>query len=245
MPVDNASFEGLPLELSASLAGLDAATTHRPSKKPLAHIVTFLDIDAALVGELQDQGGLRATHSWRRPGVGPTAVDGESVPWLVERVRAGSVVESPGSTTARPTRLAIGQLFLQQQAEFGAYSRNGLSLNRANRSAAMDTSFSGWQLGFDASSELDVWGRLRRGIEAGDAQLVAAAATYDDVPATPGLGGGWERRAGRDFAPDETKRRMHWGDVLETGTPGEDLDAAPSGTESDRDWWRWRAWWPQ
>ena len=108
--------------------------------------------------------------------------------WLVETAyRQNPTLRAAGvrvlGAVAR-RGIAIGQLFPQQQEAFGAYSRNDVSVNRANRSAAMDTSFSDWQLGFDASWELDVWGRLRRGIETEDAQLLAAAATYDDVLVT-------------------------------------------------------------
>jgi NodT family efflux transporter outer membrane factor (OMF) lipoprotein len=77
--------------------------------------------------------------------------------------------------------IAIGQLFPQTQEAFGDFRRNQISQNRANSSSRARNTFNDWQLGFDASWELDVWGRLRRGIEAEDAQLLAAVATYDDV----------------------------------------------------------------
>ena len=38
-----------------------------------------------------------------------------------------------------------------------------------------------WQVGFDATWELDLWGRFRRNIEATDAELLASVASYDDV----------------------------------------------------------------
>jgi NodT family efflux transporter outer membrane factor (OMF) lipoprotein len=78
--------------------------------------------------------------------------------------------------------IAIGLLFPQQQDTFGVYSSNELSENRANQnSPLLSSSFDDWQVGFDASWELDVWGRFRRGIEATDAELLASVATYDDV----------------------------------------------------------------
>jgi NodT family efflux transporter outer membrane factor (OMF) lipoprotein len=78
--------------------------------------------------------------------------------------------------------IAIGLLFPQQQEAFGAATTNELSENRANRSApGLVNKFDDWQVGFDATWELDVWGRFRRGIEAADAELLASVASYDDV----------------------------------------------------------------
>lgn len=78
--------------------------------------------------------------------------------------------------------IVIGQLFPQQQEAFGSYTRNELSTNKAGRnSPLLDPSFNDWQLGFDVTWELDLWGRFRRGIEAADAELLASVATYDDV----------------------------------------------------------------
>jgi len=63
------------------------------------------------------------------------------------------------------------------------------------------------------------------------------------------LGGGWEGRVGQDFVPEETRRQMrertYWGGLLDTKEQQADVDAAASGTESERGWWRWRWWWPK
>jgi NodT family efflux transporter outer membrane factor (OMF) lipoprotein len=76
---------------------------------------------------------------------------------------------------------AIGTLFPQQQEAFAGYLRNELSDNRANQSDALNNKFDDWQVGFDAIWELDIWGRLRRGIESADADVLASVASYDDV----------------------------------------------------------------
>jgi NodT family efflux transporter outer membrane factor (OMF) lipoprotein len=76
--------------------------------------------------------------------------------------------------------IAIGGLFPQQQEAFGDYRRVGLSNQRANQQAG-DHFFSDWQAGFDATWELDVWGRFRRGIESADAELLGSIASFDDV----------------------------------------------------------------
>jgi NodT family efflux transporter outer membrane factor (OMF) lipoprotein len=63
------------------------------------------------------------------------------------------------------------------------------------------------------------------------------------------LGGGWEQREGRDFVPEETRRQMrertYWGGLLDAEEQQADVDAAASGTETERGWWRWRRWWPK
>jgi NodT family efflux transporter outer membrane factor (OMF) lipoprotein len=73
--------------------------------------------------------------------------------------------------------ITVGQLFPQSQTVGGGYARSKRSENppRLNRYS------SSWDLGFDASWELDVWGRYRRSIESSDAALDASLASYDDV----------------------------------------------------------------
>ncbi|HKA53677.1 MAG TPA: efflux transporter outer membrane subunit, partial [Candidatus Binatia bacterium] len=80
--------------------------------------------------------------------------------------------------------IAIGLLFPQQQETFGSATSNQLSKNRANRQFLPTDEYDDWQVGFDASWELDLWGRFRRGIEAADAELLASVASYDDVLVT-------------------------------------------------------------
>ena len=78
--------------------------------------------------------------------------------------------------------IAIGQLFPQQQETFGQATSNEISENRANRGTpGLISDFDDWQVGFDATWELDMWGRFRRSIEATDAELLASVASYDDV----------------------------------------------------------------
>ena len=78
--------------------------------------------------------------------------------------------------------IAAGSLLPQKQQMTGAYSRNKFSDHSypfgefpGNRD------FTDWTVGFDAAWELDVWGRIRRGIEAADANLNAQIEDYDDV----------------------------------------------------------------
>jgi NodT family efflux transporter outer membrane factor (OMF) lipoprotein len=74
--------------------------------------------------------------------------------------------------------VAFGSLFPQQQELFGGYNRVHPSDETVS---GEQPDFGEWQLGFDAAWELDVWGRLRRGVEAADAGVLASVASYDDV----------------------------------------------------------------
>jgi NodT family efflux transporter outer membrane factor (OMF) lipoprotein len=77
--------------------------------------------------------------------------------------------------------VAFGTLFPQQQEAFGSYNTSRNSENAAGGSVPGFKHVDDWQVGFDAAWELDVWGRLRRGVEAADAAVLASVATYDDV----------------------------------------------------------------
>lgn len=78
--------------------------------------------------------------------------------------------------------IAAGSLLPQKQQMTGVYSRGKFSDNSypfgefpGNRD------FDTWTVGFDAAWELDIWGKIRRGIEAADANLNAQTENYDDV----------------------------------------------------------------
>ncbi|MHB8898702.1 MAG: efflux transporter outer membrane subunit [Thermoguttaceae bacterium] len=78
--------------------------------------------------------------------------------------------------------IAAGYLFPQQQQMVGHYARNELSNNAFPFGQfPIRKTFDDWSLGFDASWELDIWGRIRRGIETADASLDAQVENYDDV----------------------------------------------------------------
>ncbi len=77
--------------------------------------------------------------------------------------------------------IAIGQQFPQFQQAAGALTRDKLSENQPNFNPALDDKY--WQVnaGFDASWELDFWGRFRRGVESASANLGSQIASYDDA----------------------------------------------------------------
>jgi NodT family efflux transporter outer membrane factor (OMF) lipoprotein len=84
--------------------------------------------------------------------------------------------------------IAAGNLFPQTQQAFGDYSRNQLSRNVANPvsreffGTTLGTRFfDDFGVGFNLSWELDFWGRYRRAVEAGNAELDASVEFYDDA----------------------------------------------------------------
>lgn len=81
---------------------------------------------------------------------------------------------------------ARGNLFPQFQSLDGAYAKSRLSQNTANFFTAPgifqpDLEPESWTTGFNASWELDFWGRYRRAIESADATLESTVADYHDV----------------------------------------------------------------
>ncbi len=81
-------------------------------------------------------------------------------------------------------QIAAGNLFPQSQGMFGSYARNQLSRTTATASTFVPRAFDDWQLGFDLSWEVDLWGRLRRSIEAADAGVDAEIENYDSILCT-------------------------------------------------------------
>jgi len=74
----------------------------------------------------------------------------------------------------------VGNIYPQQQQARGGAHYNRISENAPN-SIGADHSFWQYDAGFDVAWELDVWGKFRRAIESGVANLEASIADYDDV----------------------------------------------------------------
>jgi NodT family efflux transporter outer membrane factor (OMF) lipoprotein len=84
---------------------------------------------------------------------------------------------------ARAARgIAVGEFFPQEQEINADYSKNQDSKNDANGVPFQRFQTAG--LSFDATWELDFWGKFRRNIDAADAALLASIASYDDVLVT-------------------------------------------------------------
>ena len=81
---------------------------------------------------------------------------------------------------ARASRaITVGNLFPQEQQTFGNFERIQESQTVAVPSPIR--AFDEWELGFNASWEIDFWGRFRRSVESADANLDASIAEYDFV----------------------------------------------------------------
>jgi NodT family efflux transporter outer membrane factor (OMF) lipoprotein len=74
----------------------------------------------------------------------------------------------------------IGNVYPQLQRGRGGAQYNRLSENAPN-SLGADDSFWQYDAGFDVAWELDLWGKYRRAVESGVANLEASIASYDDV----------------------------------------------------------------
>ncbi len=78
--------------------------------------------------------------------------------------------------------IAVGNLFPQMQEGVGGAQENLLSSQVANQNReGFRHVFPIYSLGFQAAWEIDFWGRLRRNVEAADANLLATAADYDSA----------------------------------------------------------------
>jgi NodT family efflux transporter outer membrane factor (OMF) lipoprotein len=75
--------------------------------------------------------------------------------------------------------IAVGGLFPQQQQAFADYSRNAVSTSVANRQLTDQRFYDLYDGGFNLTWELDLWGRLRRAVEAADAELNVSIEDYD------------------------------------------------------------------
>ena len=74
----------------------------------------------------------------------------------------------------------VGNVYPQQQQGRGGANYNRISEHSAN-SRPIDDSFWQYDAGFDVAWELDIWGKFRRAVESGVANLETAIASYDDV----------------------------------------------------------------
>jgi NodT family efflux transporter outer membrane factor (OMF) lipoprotein len=76
--------------------------------------------------------------------------------------------------------LAIGQQYPQFQAATGSATAIGLS-DRTFNNAQFDTNYQDYQVGFDASWEIDFWGKYAKGVTAEKSGYLASVADYDNL----------------------------------------------------------------
>ena len=77
--------------------------------------------------------------------------------------------------------IARGNFFPQTQTIGGEFGYTKLSERSPNFVSTYDPEYFGFQAGFDAIWEVDIWGRFRRGIESANAKLGVSLADYEDV----------------------------------------------------------------
>jgi len=76
--------------------------------------------------------------------------------------------------------IAFGFQYPQTQQGFGSADLTQVSKNAPN-AAASDRYYSTLDIGLDAAWEMDVWGKFRRAVQTGVANLEATIADYDDI----------------------------------------------------------------
>jgi len=76
--------------------------------------------------------------------------------------------------------IVLGNQYPQSQFAIGDATAIGASESNANTTAG-DLNFAQFNLGINASWEIDFWGKFRRGIESADANLLGSIANFDDV----------------------------------------------------------------
>ncbi|HYV65075.1 MAG TPA: efflux transporter outer membrane subunit [Myxococcales bacterium] len=79
--------------------------------------------------------------------------------------------------------IAVGRQYPQVQAAFGSATAIQISEHQANI-PGFDRNFWDYQVGFDASWELDFWGKYRKDVQAAGGAYLATVADYDDALVT-------------------------------------------------------------
>jgi NodT family efflux transporter outer membrane factor (OMF) lipoprotein len=113
------------------------------------------------------------------------------IPGLIEKARQDNLdLRAAGLRVlqARAQRnISVGNLFPQSQNLIGDYAHVQLGKNLnvfGNPQASLPSTLNVWATGFNASWELDFWGRFRRQIESSNADLESSAETYRDALVT-------------------------------------------------------------
>jgi NodT family efflux transporter outer membrane factor (OMF) lipoprotein len=78
--------------------------------------------------------------------------------------------------------IAVGTLFPQKQTANGAFTHTQVSQNIAN--VPPHTAFDDWGAGFNATWEIDFWGKIRRTIESTEDLVESSVDDYDNVMVT-------------------------------------------------------------
>ncbi|MCW5890356.1 MAG: TolC family protein [bacterium] len=114
------------------------------------------------------------------------AFDDSTLDWLVATAYAQNLDLRMAGVRVLAARaqlgMAIGELYPQQQAATGS-----LNYNRIPGSIpynVIDNTYWAAFVGAQAGWEIDVWGKIRRGVESADTAYLSSVASYDDVLVT-------------------------------------------------------------
>ena len=80
--------------------------------------------------------------------------------------------------------IVAANLFPQSQAATSDFVHNQSSTNSDGFAPFVPITTSNWSVGFDASWEIDLWGKIRRGITSADANICANIKDYDFILVT-------------------------------------------------------------
>jgi outer membrane protein TolC len=100
------------------------------------------------------------------------------------RVAQSRLVRNVAAAAQGPQLAAHAGASRQRQSESGAGTRMVDAIGPANRDVLIERlsdPFALYQAGFDASWELDLWGRVRRSVQAADAGMAEASSVLRDV----------------------------------------------------------------
>jgi NodT family efflux transporter outer membrane factor (OMF) lipoprotein len=104
---------------------------------------------------------------------------------LITEARSQNLSLQVAGTRILEARAQLGIVtsaeYPQLQQATGGLNQQLISAFMPNTTPAVDRSFASAGIGFDMGWELDVWGKFRRGVESGLANLAASVAGYDDV----------------------------------------------------------------
>ena len=162
--------------------------------------VVGLTVTGCKVGPECCRPNAELSEKWRAATDGSlaTQADADQVWWtafndaglntLVERARSQNLTLQEANARIREARsqrgVVRGGLF-PQVAHTDSYSRNKISNNASPFGTVGNfPAFDFWSTGFDASWELDVFGAVRRNLEAADADIGLACENYNALHVT-------------------------------------------------------------
>jgi len=169
----------------------------RPGRRPAGAMLAAVLAGCAAVGPSHEAPRADLPAAWREgPGAGLVQGPADLAGWwrrfrdpvldhLVERAVEQGLELREAVARVRAARALRGVAAADRWPTVDAalsYEKRGESENTAMGAFAEDADV--WKAGFDASWEVDLWGRVRRSVEAADAEIDAAVEEARDVRVT-------------------------------------------------------------